>query len=198
MRALLSIAAMSLILAACGPQAPGSVETAPEAVPEPVKSQAVVGPILITFSEMGAGEINGATPLDVELVRSYFPDAEVRQETAGGPDIITIRRPDGLVVDLHPGINPELIGRILGRAGPVVGPLGEELGSGWVAMGFTPDLCMRGQDPSAPTLICYRPGEPRLGYVFDLSGFEGPSGVAPSATFLEARAKLSAFVWTAA
>ena len=189
---------MSLFLAACGPQTPGSAETAPEAGPEPAQSQAVVGPILITFNEMGAGEINDATPLDVGLLRGYFPDAEVRRARAGGPDIITIRRPDGLVVDLHPGTDPERVGRILGRAGPVVGPLGEELGAGWVAMGFTPDLCLRGQDASAPTLICYRPGEPRLGYVFDLSGFEGPSGVSPSATFLETRAKLSAFVWTAA
>ncbi len=197
MRTLLSFAAVGLLLSACGPQSPASVEPVAEAGPEPAQSRAVVGPILVTFSETGAGEINGATELDLDRIRGHFPDAEVRQDQAGGPDIITIRRPDGLKVDLHPGTDPKLVGRIFGRGGPVVGPLGEELGAGWVAMGFSPDLCLSGQDASAPTLVCFRAGEPRLGYVFALPGLEDPVEAAPTAAFLEARAKLSAFVWTA-
>lgn len=197
MRALLSIAAVGLLLVACGPQTPGSVQPAPEAGPEPAQSRAVVGPILITFNEMGAGEINGATPLNIDRIKGHFPNAEVRRARDGEPDIITIRRPDGLRLDLHPGTDPKRVGRILGRAGPVVGPLGEELGAGWGAAGFTPDLCLRGQEGSALTLVCYRPGEPRLGYIFVLPGFEGPADTVLSEALLEKSARLRAFVWAA-
>jgi hypothetical protein len=156
-----------------------------------------VGPILITFNEMGAGEINGTTPLSVDRIKGHFPNTEVRRARDGESEIITIRRPDGLRVDLHPGIDPKRVGRILGRGGPVVGPLGEELGTGWIAAGFTPDLCVRGQEGSALTLVCYRPGEPRLGYIFVLPDFEGPADAVLSEALLEKGARLSAFVWTA-
>lgn len=198
MRTILSIVAVGLFLMACGPQTPGSVEPAPKAVPEPAQSRAVVGPIQITFSELGAGEINGSTQQSVDRIKGHFPDAEVRRERAGEHDIIAIRRPDGLRVDLHPGSDPKRVGRILGRGGPVKGPLGEDLGAGWVDLGFTPDMCVRGQDTTGQTLVCYRPGEPRLGYVFDLPSFEGPGDGSPSVEFLAENATLRAFLWTAA
>jgi hypothetical protein len=46
-------------------------------------------------------------------------------------------------------------------------------------------------------LICYRPGAPRLGYVFDLPGFAGPDDQIPDAETLQASARLIAFLWVA-
>jgi hypothetical protein len=200
MRALLSTVLGGLLLAGCGQETSAPPAPAPSTVAERSQGPAVVGPILVTFSENGAGEINGETLLTTRSIAAVFPDASV--ETAlyeeAGVEIITVRRPDGLVLDLHPGADPKRVGEIIGRAGPVTGPLGEKLGADWATMGFEPADCRRGQDDMSHTLICYRPGEPLLGYVFDLSAFEGPDDQIPEPDVLEAIARLNAFVWTAA
>jgi hypothetical protein len=200
MRALLSTVLGGLLLAGCGQETSAPPAPAPSAVAERPQGPAVVGPILITFSESGAGEIDGETPLNTRSIAAVFPDATVEKvlHEEAGIEIITVRRPDGLVLDLHPGADPKQVGEIIGRAGPVTGPLGEELGADWAAMGFEPADCRRGQDDMSHTLICYRPGEPLLGYVFDLPGFEGPDDQVPDLEVLTATARLSAFVWVAA
>ena len=198
MRALLSIVAIGL-LAACGQEASEPQASAPSAPVERPQSPAVVGPILITFSENGAGEINGTTPLNARSIGDVFPGATIARATHGEAEvkIVTVRRPDGLVLDLHPGRDLEQVGRIFGRGGPVTGPKGEEIGADWGALGFQVADCRRGQDDMSHALICYRPGEPLLGYVLDLPGFEGPDDVIPEAEVLEQTARLSAFMWSA-
>ena len=57
MRNLIFAALAGAVLAACGPQAPPT--DAHSEAPAPAPKPAVVGPILITFSEQGAGEIDG-------------------------------------------------------------------------------------------------------------------------------------------
>lgn len=199
MRAMLSIAAVSLLLAACGQQTSEPSAPATPASAERPRSPAVVGPILITFNENGAGEINSATPLNVHSISGVFPDATVRPAAYGEADaqIITVRRPDGLILDLHPGGDPKRVGRIFGRGGPVTGPLGEKIGADWETLGFAAETCARGQDDMSHALVCYRAGAPRLGYVVDLPGFEGPDDQTPEHDFLVGNARLSAFMWTA-
>jgi len=199
MRALLSTVAVSLVLAACGQQASEPSVPAPSEPAERVQSPAVVGPILISFNENGAGEIDGATPLNERSISDVFPGAKVETATHGeaATQIITVRRPDGLILDLHPGADPGKVGQIIGRGGPVTGPLGEELGADWESSEFEPSDCRRGQDDLSHTLICYRPGAPRLGYVFDLPGFAGPGDQIPDAETLQASARLIAFLWVA-
>lgn len=199
MRALLSTVAVGLLLAACGPQTSRPADSGAATTTEPPRSAAVVGPILITFSETGAGEINGATRLSVRSVTAYFPDATIRRAPSDGAEgqIITVRRPDGLALDLHPGADPERVGQILGRAGPVVGPLGEEIGASWGTLGLDLEGCGPGEAEWAQALVCYRPGQPKLGYILDLAGYEGPVDEALDLEFLDQGARLSAFVWTA-
>lgn len=200
MRAQLSTAAVVLFLAACGqeasaPSAPGQATPA-----ERPKSPAVVGPILITFNETGAGELNGATRLDVRSIGAVFPGAKVERTSQGeaGVKVITVRRPDGLVLDLQAGADPERVGRIIGRGGPMTGPMGEAIGADWESLGFETAACRRGQDDMSQTLICYRAGEPLLGYVLDLPGYEGPDDQIPDVEMLQQSARLSAFMWSAA
>ncbi|MDP1874970.1 hypothetical protein [Phenylobacterium sp.] len=198
MRALLSTVAVGLFLAACGPQTPEPAGPSPSAAAQRSQSPAVVGPILITFNETGAGEINGATPFSLRSVGDYFPNSTVQRAGPSGSGVITVSRPDGLRLELHPGADPKQVGKIVGLAGPVVGPLGEEIGSDWQSLGFDAESCGRGQDDMSHALICYRAGAPRLGYVVDLPGFEGLEDQTPEAEYLDQSARLSAFMWTAA
>ena len=88
MRNLTLTLAAAALLAACGPQQPA--ETEPAAPAPAVESAAVVGPVLITFSEAGAGEIDAATPLTVEAVESRFPAATVEKQTIEGDGVYEV------------------------------------------------------------------------------------------------------------
>lgn len=188
-------AALALFVAGCER---GEVD--PEPAPPPPKAAPVVGPVLLTFGEAGAGELSSATTLDRRRIESLFPGARVQVRTVDGDapvEMITVRRDDGLALDLLPGATAGLLGRIIGRGGPVVGALGEPLGAGWTTAGFAPEDCQPGQEDMAGRVVCHRPGAPQLGYVFETAGFQGPDDVMPSPETLEASARLSAFVWTA-
>jgi hypothetical protein len=198
MRNLIFTVLAGACLAACGPQSSPSGES-PEA-PAPAPKPAVVGPILITFSEQGAGEINGDTAMDVRRLGGLFPESTVRRAPPSGGNTtptITVRRDDGLELDLLSAPDAPTVGRILGRAGPVTGPQGEEIGASWSEMGFLTETCVRGSGEMAASLICYRQGAPRLGYVFGLPGFTGPADAVPAAGFLTDNARLTAFMWSA-
>jgi len=198
MRNLIFTVLAGACLAACGPQSSPSGES-PEA-PAPAPKPAVVGPILITFSEQGAGEINGDTAMDVRRLGGLFPESTVRRAPPSGGNTtptITVRRDDGLELDLLSAPDAPTVGRILGRAGPVTGPQGEEIGASWSEMGFLTETCVRGSGEMAASLICYRQGAPRLGYVFGLPGFTGPANAVPEAGFLTDNARLTAFMWSA-
>ncbi|MDP1617633.1 DUF1131 family protein [Phenylobacterium sp.] len=198
MRNLIFTALAGALLAACGPQASAPGETS--AVPPPAPKPAVVGPILITFSERGAGEINGETAMDVRRLGGLFPESTVRRAPPRDGDTtptITVRRADGLELDLRSAADAPTVSRILGRAGPVTGPQGEELGASWSQMGFLTETCARGAGDMAGALICYRQGAPRLGYVFGLPGFTGPANAVPDEDFLDENARLNAFMWSA-
>ncbi|MEH6677801.1 DUF1131 family protein [Phenylobacterium sp.] len=198
MRNLIFTVLAGACLAACGPQSSPSGES-PEA-PAPAPKPAVVGPILITFSEQGAGEINGDTAMDVRRLGGLFPESTVRRAPPSGGNTtptITVRRDDGLELDLLSAPDAPTVGRILGRAGPVTGPQGEQIGASWSEMGFLTETCVRGSGEMAASLICYRQGAPRLGYVFGLPGFTGPANAVPEAGFLTDNARLTAFMWSA-
>lgn len=193
--AALAVAGLAL-LAACD-RAP--VESQPAPPELETQTAAVVGPIQLTFGETGAGEITGETPLDRARIESLFPQAQVRVETVSGEapfEIITVRREDGLALDLHPGADGGQVGRIFGRGGPVIGPAGETLGTSWSELAFETATCVRGAEDMASQMICYRPGQPQLGYVFDLPGFEGPDDQVPEPAYLNQSARLAAFMWT--
>lgn len=195
---LLGVIAAGL-LSACS-QEPAEAPPPPTAEPAPA-TPAVVGPVQLTFTGAGVGEIGPGTPLDRARIQGLFPGAEVKVETFEGEmafDIITVRREDGLALDIFPGLEAGQVGQVFGRGGPVVGAGGEQLGAAWAEAGFDPATCVRGQDQLAGQLICYRAGEPQLGYMFDLPGYEGPDSEIPDAEFLTRAAKLSGFMWTAA
>lgn len=198
MRNLIFAALAGAVLAACGPQAPPT--DAHSEAPAPAPKPAVVGPILITFSEQGAGEIDGETAMDVRQLGGLFPESTVQRAPPSGGNTtptITVRRDDGLELDLQSAADAPTVGRIFGRAGPVTGPQGEEIGASWTEMGFLIETCVRGSGEMAASLICYRQGAPRLGYVFGLPGFTGPANAMPEADFLTENARLTAFMWSA-
>lgn len=198
MRILTFLALAGALLAACGPQStsPGETQEAPAPAPKP----AVVGPILITFTEQGAGEINGATAMDVRQLGGLFPESKVQRAPPSGGNqtpTITVRREDGLELDLQSAAGSPTVGRIFGRAGPVTGPQGEKIGASWTEMGFQAETCVRGSGEMTASLVCYRQGAPRLGYVFGLPGFTGPANAVPELDFLTDNARLTTFMWSA-
>ena len=64
-------------------------------------------------------------------------------------------------------------------------------------MGFLTETCVRGSGEMTASLVCYRQGAPRLGYVFGLPGFAGPANAVPEEDFLTDNAQLTAFMWSA-
>jgi hypothetical protein len=159
----------------------------------------------IEVGRWGVGPIRAATFFESPRIRDLFPNAVVRDgvirvssdETMA---VITVEQDGRKLLEIDdgtrnaPGTDDPTIGKVRAIGGPVRGPGGEALALSWRAAGFDLSQCEIGVDEDANAVICARPGDGAVTYVFAVPGWD--SEEMPSATLLRAKAYLSQIVWT--
>jgi hypothetical protein len=159
----------------------------------------------IQVGRWGVGPIRGWTYFESPRIRELFPDAVVRDATirvsADETTAAIIVEQDGaelLEIDdgtrNAPGTDDPMIGKVRAVGGPVRAPGGERLKLSWAASRFDLSQCEIGVDEDADRVICARPGDGAVTYVFAVPGWD--SEEMPPASLLRARAYLSQIVWT--
>ncbi len=93
-----------------------------------------------------------------------------------------------------PGTDDPMIGQVRAVGGPVRGPGGETLMTPWSKAGFDRAQCEIGSGHDANKVVCARPGDGEVTYVFAVPGWQ--SEEMPPASLLRAKAYLSQIVWT--
>jgi hypothetical protein len=199
MRPLISLLTVFL-LAGCGPSdgddAKAPVAPATEAT---LPADAADAAPAYSASEGGVGPVSAETPFSLEAVTALFPGSEVKaafqnQEGVATP-ILTVKGPGELVLEIQQGYQKGKVGRVLVQGGPVVGPRGEAILDPWSRFGFARKDCLIGVEGQ---LLCRRPGEPSLAYVFAIPGFLGEvEAPPPPEALLSQKAFLRAFLWQA-
>ncbi len=185
-----------LALAACA-RAPDRAPVGPP--PTPYLS----GPL--TAAEWGVGPIRAGTYFESPRIRELFPRAVVKDdEVRIAPDetraVITVSQDGAQLLEIvdgfsnFPGTDDPRIGTVRLVGGPVRGPHGETLGMGWKASGFDLSQCELGTDRDSDAMICARPHEGAVTYVFALPGWR--SMEFPPASLLRAKGFLRTIVWT--
>ena len=99
------------------------------------------------------------------------------------------------MLEIQEGDQKGQVGRVLVQGGPVVGPRGEAILESWSRFGLDRKGCLTGVEGQ---LLCRRPGEPSLAYVFAIPGYLGQAEAPPppEAVLVE-KAFLQAFLWQA-
>lgn len=193
-----------LALAACGQasdKAPAAapVQPATEAtLPADAGAQAPAW----SASAAGVGPITAETAFTVEAIKALFPDSQVEaaflSEEGMQTPIITVNGPQELVLELKEGMTPGKVGVILAQGGPVVGPRGETLMTGWSSLGLKAEDCIIGADRFSGAALCRRADAPTLAYVMGAPGeLAGNPGDVPSAATLQEKGFLREFLWQA-
>jgi hypothetical protein len=191
-----AILALAALLVACtrGPQ--------PEP-PEPPQAPYRAG--ALPFGRWGAGPIRAGTFFETPRIRDLFPGADVREgmiriaqdETMA---LITVSKDGRPILEIDdgvrnaPGTDDPLIGQVRGLGGPVRGPGGERPGMTWKEAGFDFSQCEIGSGRDANRVVCARPGDGWVTYVFEAPGWESEEMPPPSV--LRAKARLAQIVWT--
>jgi hypothetical protein len=175
---------------------------APEA-PAPALRPYVSGPIQI--GRWGVGPIRAGTFFEAPRIRDLFPAALVRDgviriardETLA---VITVDQGGQRILEIDdgvrnaPGTDDPLIGKVRAVGGPVRAPGGEQLNMSWKASRFDLSQCEIGSDHDANAVICARPGDGQVTYVFAVPGWD--SEELPPSSLLRAKGYLSQIVWT--
>jgi len=197
--ALASLAAPAL-LAACAPMPP------PRTMPEPPAGAYVDGPLIIGMK--GIGPIRSTVYFEPPRIKDLFPKARIQQgvvqidpldpkDTLG--DII-VYHGDTPMLEIDdgtrsaPGTDDPLVGQVRAIGGPVVGPRGERLGMRWRDAQFDLTQCEIGELHQRGRIVCARPHEGSVTYIFAVPGWN-PVDL-PSPLLLNQRAYLTEMVWT--
>ncbi len=160
---------------------------------------------VIQVGRWGMGPIRAGAYFESPRIRELFPSAVVRDgvvrvsrdETMA---VITVEQNGQQLLEIDdgtrnaPGTDDPLIGKVRAVGGPVRGPGGETLNLGWKAARFDLSQCEIGSDHDANAVICARPGDGQVTYVFTVPGWD--SEEVPPASLLRAKAFLSQIVWT--
>jgi len=177
--------------------APAHVTPPPPAVP-------YEGGVL-TAMPWGVGPIRGTTFFESPRIRELFPKAKVEDgvvriaddETR---DVINVSQ-DGVqmleIVDGYgdyPGTDDPMIGHVRLVGGPVRGAHGETLGMSWNAAGFDLSQCEIGVERDISRLICARPKEGAVTYIFEVPGWD--SEEEPPESLVRSKGYLKVIAWT--
>ena len=192
-----SVFVLGLLLAAVGGCAPK------RAPPPPPVTPYVGGPLIAR--EWGVGPIRAGTFFESPRIRELFPKAVVKDDVVQiaddeTRDVITVSQ-DGVemleVVDgffnFHGTDDPE-IGRVRLVGGPVRGAHGETLGMSWNAAGFDLSQCEIGVERDISRLICARPKEGAVTYIFEVPGWD--SEEEPPESLVRSKGYLKVIAWT--
>jgi hypothetical protein len=160
---------------------------------------------VVQVGRWGVGPIRAGTYFESPRIRDLFPKATVKDgEIRIAPDetmaVITVEQ-DGLrLLEIDdgtrnaPGTDDPMIGQVRAVGGPVRGPGGELLNTTWNAARFDLSQCEIGSEHDANAVVCARPGDGQVTYVFAVPGWD--SEELPPESLLRAKAYLSQIVWT--
>jgi hypothetical protein len=159
----------------------------------------------VQVARWGVGPIRSGTYFEAPRIREMFPDASVKDaEIRIAPDenmaVITVEQDGERILEIDdgaryaPGTDDPLIGKVRAVGGPVRGPGGEQLNLSWKAAKFDLSQCEIGTEHDANRVICARPGDGLVTYIFAVPGWD--SEEVPPASLLRAKAYLSQIVWT--
>jgi hypothetical protein len=181
----------------------GCSRPAPPDPPEPPRAAYDGGAIQI--ARWGVGPIRPGTFFEAPRVQDLFPKAVVREgEIRIAADetlaVITVAQDGAQMLEIDdgtgnwPGTDDPMIGQVRAVGGPVRGPGGETLATPWAKAHFDLTQCEIGSDHDANKVVCARPGDGQVTYVFAVPGWD--SEELPPPGLLRAKAYLSQIVWT--
>jgi hypothetical protein len=175
-------------------------------MPEPSAEPYVDGPLIIGMK--GIGPIRKTLYFEPPRIRDIFPKARIEESTVqidpldpkDSLDDIIVYHGDTPMLEIDdgtrsaPGTDDPLIGQVRAIGGPVVGPRGERLGIRWRQAGFDLSQCEIGEKHQHGALVCARPHEGSVTYIFAIPGWDAAD--LPKLSVLESRAFLKEMVWT--
>jgi hypothetical protein len=188
-------AALLLLLIPAGCARPGA-PAAPPAAP-------YQGGVL-TAEPWGVGPIRWNTYFESPRIQELFPkavvrDGEVRVDEDETRAVITVSQDGAQLLEIvdgygnFPGTDDPKIGTVRLVGGPVRGPHGEHLGMSWKGAGFDLSQCELGADRDRDAMVCARPGEGAVTFVFAIPGWK--SMEFPPESLLRAKGYLRTIVW---
>jgi len=175
----------------------------PPEPPEPPRAPYAGGAIQV--ARWGVGPIRSGVFFEAPLIQSLFPKAIVREgEVRIAADetraVITVAQNGGQILEIDdgegnwPGTDDPMIGQVRAVGGPVRGPGGETLMTPWSKSRFDLTECEIGSGHDANKVVCARPADGQVTYVFAVPGWD--SEELPPPSLLRDKAYLSQIVWT--
>ena len=196
----LPVIAVAAALAACAPTPPART------MPEPSAQPYVDGPLIIGMK--GIGPIRSSLYFETPRIRDLFPKARLQEsivqidplDPKDTLDDVIIYHGDAPMLEIDdgtrsaPGTDDPLIGQVRAVGGPVVGPRGERLGIRWRDARFDLSQCEIGEKHQRGALVCARPHEGSVTYIFAVPGWDAAD--LPTPSMLQNRGYLREMVWT--
>jgi hypothetical protein len=192
--------ALAALLAGCAPKPASRALLSPAAEPY------TGGDLIIGLN--GAGPIRAQTYFETPRLQELFPQARLAEgvvqidpeDATDTIDVINVDQDGVRILEVDdgtrsaPGTDDPLIGQVRGVGGPVRGPHGETLLTPWRDARFDLTQCEIGQGHQRGRLVCARPHEGSVTYIFAIPGWDSTD--LPSAWMLHNRAYLREIVWT--
>ena len=197
---LIPVVAAVTALVACAPTPPART------MPEPSAAPYVDGLLIIGMK--GIGPIRKTTYFETPRIRDIFPKARLQESIVQIDPLDPKDTLDDIIVYSGatpmleiddgtrnaPGTDDPLVGQVRAIGGPVVGPRGEHLGMRWREAGFDLTQCEIGEKHQRGCIVCARPHEGSVTYIFAVPGWN-PVDL-PSPMLLQKNGYLLEMVWT--
>jgi hypothetical protein len=175
-------------------------------MPEPPAKPYVDGPLIVGLN--GIGPIRKTTYFEPPRIHDVFPQAKVEEgivqidplDPKDTLDDIVVYHGSTPMLEIDdgtrnaPGTDDPLVGQVRAIGGPVVGPRGEKLGMRWPQAGFDLTQCEIGELHQRGRIVCARPHEGSVTYIFAVPGWN-PVDL-PSVSLLNRQGYLHEMVWT--
>jgi hypothetical protein len=183
-----------LCLSACAPPPP----------PTPPPPATPYSGGILTAEPWGVGPIRWNTYFESPQIQTLFPKAQVKDDEVRIADdetraVITVSQDGAQLLEIvdgygnFSGTDDPKIGTVRLVGGPVRGPHGERLGMGWKDAHFDLSECELGTDRDSDAMICARPEEGSVTFVFAIPGWK--SMEFPPESLLRAKGYLRTIVW---
>lgn len=175
-------------------------------MPEPSAKPYLDGPLIVGLK--GMGPIRATTYFEAPRIRDIFPQARLEESIVQIDPLdpkdtlndIIVYHGDAPMLEIDdgtrnaPGTDDPLVGQVRAVGGPVVGPRGERVGMAWRDAHFDLTQCEIGEKHQRGCIVCARPHEGSVTYIFALPGWN-PADL-PSPSMLNRRGYLREMVWT--
>ncbi|QUD86436.1 DUF1131 family protein [Phenylobacterium montanum] len=159
---------------------------------------------VLTAEPWGVGPIRWDTYFESPRIKELFPkaivqDGEVQISEDETRSVITVSQDGAQMLEIvdgfgnFPGTDDPKIGTVRLVGGAVRGPHGEHIGMGWKDAHFDLSQCELGADRDRDAMVCARPNEGAVTFVFAIPGWK--SMEFPPDSLLRAKGFLRAIVW---